>query len=401
MRRVASRPARRRGARSRRAGRARRRSPSTTRAAISSRRRSRRPSSRAPDRAEGDEDLPRPREGRRLDRALPERGTASPTRPSTRSGATGRSASGRERPARSRAGASTTAAAASQRPGPGRRWPGRWLAAGRAPSEAGRSTASRSGSALCVIFLLGLADLRRPLSLRNLDLLVLLSFSVSLWFFNGGDIFTSVPLAYPPMVYLLARMVWAAWRGGPGSSRAVWPVWLLAAVTVFLVGFRIGLNVRDSNVIDVGYSGVIGAHRIWHGQSPYGHMPVEGDLEACGPEDAEGEIRERVQTNGRCESANARGDTYGPVAYEAYVPAYSRSAGAGSGTTFPRRTRPPSSSTCSRSSACSSSDAGSEAPGSPRNSRSPGPPTPSRSTCRARTRTTRSCPSSSCSPSGS
>jgi hypothetical protein len=34
--------------------------------------------------------------------------------------------------------------------------------------------------ALCAVFLLGLADLRRPLSLRNLDLLVLLSFTVSL-----------------------------------------------------------------------------------------------------------------------------------------------------------------------------------------------------------------------------
>jgi hypothetical protein len=175
---------------------------------------------------------------------------------------------------------------------------------------------------LCVIFLLGLADLRRPLSVRNLDLLVLLSFSVSLWFFNRGDIFTSVPLAYPPMLYLLGRMVWSAWRGGPGASRAVWPIWALAAATVFLAGFRIGLNVRDSNVIDVGYSGVIGAHRIVHGESPYGHMPRQGDLKACGPADAEGEIRERVQTNGRCESANERGDTYGPVAYEAYIPGY-------------------------------------------------------------------------------
>jgi hypothetical protein len=174
----------------------------------------------------------------------------------------------------------------------------------------------------CVIFLLGLADLRRPLSVRNLDLLVLLSFSVSLWFFNRGDIFTSVPLAYPPMLYLLGRMVWSAWRGGPNASRAVWPIWLLAAATVFLAGFRIGLNVRDSNVIDVGYSGVIGAHRMVHGESPYGHMPRQGDLRACGPENADGEIRERVQTNGRCESANERGDTYGPMAYEAYIPSY-------------------------------------------------------------------------------
>jgi hypothetical protein len=176
--------------------------------------------------------------------------------------------------------------------------------------------------AFCIVFLVGLADLRRPLSLRNLDLLVLLSFSVSLWFFNRGDVFTSVPLVYPPLLYLLGRMVWCAWRGGPGSSRSVWPLWLLAAAAVFLTGFRVGLNVRDSNVIDVGYSGVIGAHRIAHGESPYGHMPAQGNLRACGPKDADGEIRERVQTNGRCESANERGDTYGPVAYEAYVPAW-------------------------------------------------------------------------------
>jgi hypothetical protein len=102
----------------------------------------------------------------------------------------------------------------------------------------------------------------------------------------------------------------------------VWPVWLLAALTVFLAGFRVGLNVQASNVIDVGYASVIGAQRIANGEMPYGHMPAEGDLRKCGPEDAEGRVRERVQTNGRCESANERGDTYGPVAYEAYVPGY-------------------------------------------------------------------------------
>ena len=175
---------------------------------------------------------------------------------------------------------------------------------------------------LCAIFLIGLADFRKPLTMRNLDLVVLLSFSVSLWFFNRGDIFTAVPLAYPPMAYLLARMVWSAWRGGPERGRPVWPVWLLASATIFLVGFRIGLNVRSSNVIDVGYSGVVGANRIVNGQSPYGHMPREGSLKACGSADADGEIRDRIQTNGRCESADERGDTYGPVAYESYIPGY-------------------------------------------------------------------------------
>src|SRR5919202_365135 len=59
--------------------------------------------------------------------------------------------------------------------------------------------------AFCAVFLLGLADLRRLVSLRNLDLLVFLTFTFSLWYFNRGDIFTSVPLAYPPLVYLLGR----------------------------------------------------------------------------------------------------------------------------------------------------------------------------------------------------
>ena len=105
----------------------------------------------------------------------------------------------------------------------------------------------------CLVFLVGLADWRRIVSLRNLDLLVLLSFSVSLWYFNRGDVFTSVPLAYPPLAYLLARMVWAGWRDrATSASRPVWPVWLLAAATVFAAGFRVGLNVRASNVIDVG-----------------------------------------------------------------------------------------------------------------------------------------------------
>ena len=175
----------------------------------------------------------------------------------------------------------------------------------------------------CAVFLLGLADFRRPLNVRNLDLLALLSFSVSLLYFNRGDVFTSVPLVYPPLVYLLVRMVWSAWRGRLATASApVWPVWALVAATIFLAGFRIGLNVSSSNVIDVGYSGVIGGERIAHGQSPYGHFPVEDDLKACGPKDADGEIRERIQADGRCESANPQGDTYGPVAYEAYLPGY-------------------------------------------------------------------------------
>jgi hypothetical protein len=175
-------------------------------------------------------------------------------------------------------------------------------------------------AALCLIFFVGLADFRRLLSIRNLDLLVLLSPVVALWFFNHGDVFTSVPLFYPVLVWVVARGIWIGARGRGSPSRPMWPVAVLLMATVFLAGFRIGLNVFKSNVIDVGYSGVIGGQRIIDGEAPWGNFPVEERLKACGPKDAAGEIRERIQTNGRCESANPQGDTYGPVAYEAYIP---------------------------------------------------------------------------------
>jgi hypothetical protein len=177
---------------------------------------------------------------------------------------------------------------------------------------------------LSAIFLVGLTDLRRPLSMRTLDLLVLLSFGISLAFFNRGEVFQSAALAVPPLVYLAVRTAWIGFRASarPGSTAVVWPVWALVVATVFLVGFRIGLNVDNGRtVIDVGYAGVIGAERILDGEIPYGTMPVTDDLKPCGRANSDGEIRERIQANGRCESANARGDTYGPVAYLSYVPA--------------------------------------------------------------------------------
>jgi hypothetical protein len=150
---------------------------------------------------------------------------------------------------------------------------------------------------LCVLFILPFFNFRRPLSLLHLDLLVLLSFSVSLAFFNHARIYASVPLVYPPLLYLLARML-ALMRGRsstrkrPAPLRLLVPAPWLALGVVFLLGFRIALNVTDSNVIDVGYAGVIGAQRIVDGRPLYGSYP----------------------------SDNEHGDTYGPVNYEAYVP---------------------------------------------------------------------------------
>ena len=62
--------------------------------------------------------------------------------------------------------------------------------------------------AFCLVFLLGLGDWRRPFSLRNLDLLMLLSPTASLWFFNHGDVFAAVPLFYPLLVWVVLRGTW-------------------------------------------------------------------------------------------------------------------------------------------------------------------------------------------------
>jgi hypothetical protein len=176
--------------------------------------------------------------------------------------------------------------------------------------------------AFCLVFLLALGDLRRPLTMRNLDLLVLLGFTVSLAFFDRGEIFRSVPSVYPVLGYLLARGLWVGFGRRPAALVPVWPTWVLAAAAVFLLGFRIGLNVETPRgVIDVGLAGVVGASRIIDGEAPYGNMPQRGTLKPCGPKDADGQVRDRIQTNGRCEAGIERGDTYGPVSYLAYVPA--------------------------------------------------------------------------------
>jgi hypothetical protein len=145
---------------------------------------------------------------------------------------------------------------------------------------------------LCLVFLAGLFDWRRWRRIANLDLLVLLGFGVSHFFFNRGDIGVSVPLAYPVLVYLLARCLWIGFRGRGAGLRPVWPtLWLLVAA-LFLMGFRVGLNMADAGAIDVGYAGVTGAHKIVHGEPLYGDWPE--DIHS--------------------------GDTYGPVNYAAYVP---------------------------------------------------------------------------------
>jgi hypothetical protein len=148
---------------------------------------------------------------------------------------------------------------------------------------------------LCVLFLAPFVDPRRPFRLLHLDLLVLLSFGVSHAFFNKGEIGISAPLVYPVLLYLLVRMLAAGFipRRRAGPLVPFFPVWLLVAGVLFLSVFRVGLNVTDSNVIDVGYAGVIGADRIVDGDNLYG-KGFSSDVE--------------------------HGDTYGPMNYLLYVP---------------------------------------------------------------------------------
>ena len=174
-------------------------------------------------------------------------------------------------------------------------------------------------------------DPRRPLRLLHLDLLVLLSFSISHVFFNRGEIFTSVPLVYPVLVYLLVRMLMLARvraaqraRGPPRLPFLLVPATGSCSASIFLVGFRVGLNVTNSNVIDVGYSGVIGADRITRRDGPVRRLPRRQPLG-------------RHVRPGQLLRLRARSSW--------------RSRGRARGTTCRPRTRRRSSSTCSRCSA--------------------------------------------------
>lgn len=149
---------------------------------------------------------------------------------------------------------------------------------------------------LCIAFAAPFFDPRRPFRLLHLDLLAILSLSVSFAFFNHGNTALSVPLVYPPLVYLLVRAL-IVLRRGSGVERLVPRAGprLLATGIVVLLLLRAALNVVDtgdrtyvgfggvgSHVVDVGYAGVVGADRIEHGQQLYtrggGHLDTYGPL---------------------------------------------------------------------------------------------------------------------------
>ncbi len=146
---------------------------------------------------------------------------------------------------------------------------------------------------LTLLFLLPFVRVRGV----RFDLAVLAAFGISVALFNDAQIDWSVPLVYPLLAYLLLRALWIGLRRSGEARvrepmRLLVPASVLAIGVVFLLGFRVGLNVTNSNVIDVGYAGVIGADKLAGGEPLYGSFPKD----------------------------NEHGDTYGPVTYAAYVP---------------------------------------------------------------------------------
>ena len=145
---------------------------------------------------------------------------------------------------------------------------------------------------LALAFALAFLRLDKLFSLRNLDVVALLGFLVSHWFFREGIVLEAVVLWYPPLIYLLVRTLLMGFGVGERVERTSnLPTWLLMVLAGLAGGLVLALNV-DSRVIDVGYAGVVGADRILEGTIPYGNMPPD------------------VGT----------GDTYGPLNYLLYVP---------------------------------------------------------------------------------
>jgi hypothetical protein len=145
---------------------------------------------------------------------------------------------------------------------------------------------------MALVFALAFLRTDKLFSVRNLDVVALLSFLISHAFFREGIVFEAVVLWYPPLIYLFIRTLLMGFGIGERVEKtANLPSWLLMTLAGLAGGLVLALNL-DSRVIDVGYAGVVGADLILDGASPYGNVPVD------------------VGT----------GDTYGPLNYLLYVP---------------------------------------------------------------------------------
>lgn len=142
-----------------------------------------------------------------------------------------------------------------------------------------------------LLFLVPFVDVKRPFRLLHLDLLALLSFGISYAYFDYQHGDAAVYWFYPPLAYMLVRLVVAGVRRRRGAGRLVpsLPTWVLLVGVIGLFGARVALNVDSKVVMDIGYASVVGADRIAHKQELY----VDNEQ---------------------------HGDTYGPINYIAYIP---------------------------------------------------------------------------------
>jgi hypothetical protein len=147
-----------------------------------------------------------------------------------------------------------------------------------------------------LLFLLPFFDPRRLRRLVHLDALAVVAFLASYVFMAQGDLTPAVWLAYPPLIYLLARLLRLGFGRRTPSSRSLRErLAPLLSTRTLIIGLalmliaRIALSLTGQQEIDVGYESVIGSFRILH------HLPIYWN------------------------DPN-HGDTYGPIAYLAYVP---------------------------------------------------------------------------------
>ena len=142
-----------------------------------------------------------------------------------------------------------------------------------------------------LMFLLPILLLRGRRWLDRIDLAAVLIFFVSYALFDAAHLEAGVWAFYPPLVYLLVRMLMRGARARPANGRldCRLPTVVLVLGLVGLVAGRVFVTLQPAGVLDVATASALGAYKILHGQSIYyfslGH-----------------------------------GDTYGPLNYLAYVP---------------------------------------------------------------------------------
>jgi hypothetical protein len=142
-----------------------------------------------------------------------------------------------------------------------------------------------------LLFMLAFFDPRRLRRIAHLDGLGVLAFLASYVLLAHAHLESAVWLAYPPLIYLLVRLLRVGFGGSSDRGRLaplLGPRVLIGGLLLML-GARIVISLLGHQEIDVGTESVVGAYRILH------HLPIYW-------------------------ADPTHGDTYGPVTYLAYLP---------------------------------------------------------------------------------